>query len=105
MSAHGTYSRYNHGRCRCVDCKTANADYHGNLRSKLRLRPLADVPHGTTGGYGNWSCRCDDCCAVHRVAMAAAYARRKAARHVTVPAEGLPPFGGVGVRTERHPLP
>ena len=79
MTAHGTLGRYTNGRCRCAACRAANADYAAKVRVRLAGRPMADVPHGTAGGYSNWSCRCDDCSAAHRVKMAAAYARRKAA--------------------------
>ena len=33
-SPHGTFSRYTHYRCRCVDCQRANRNHHRQYRKK-----------------------------------------------------------------------
>lgn len=81
---HGTLASYCHGACRCDECRQANTDYHRELRKRLRARigsAGARVPHGTAGGYANHGCRCRLCSAAHQLAMADAYARRRAAKN------------------------
>lgn len=38
---HGTYARYTVGRCRCVDCRRANADYE---KRRTRLKAYGRFP-------------------------------------------------------------
>jgi hypothetical protein len=51
---HGTVNGYNYWRCRCEECKAANAEY----RRAGRNDP--DRPHGTLSMYG-LGCRCRAC--------------------------------------------
>ena len=55
---HGTRHAYVNLRCRCDQCKAAQADYMRDLRKALRQRE--PEIHGTTG-YSNYGCRCETC--------------------------------------------
>ena len=73
---HGTFNGYASHRCRCDECRRANAAYHRQNRARLTGTLGADDPaHGTLNGYGNYCCRCDACRAVK-----AAYQRARRAK-------------------------
>jgi hypothetical protein len=61
---HGTRHAYTNGKCRCDQCKTANAEYHREFRQKRR--GVEPPEHGTISAYTNYGCRCDRCKEAHR---------------------------------------
>ena len=68
-AAHGTYSRYNHQRCRCDECRAANREYHRKFDRKAGKTALR---HGSLDAHRR-GCRCDLCCAAKKAADAAYY--------------------------------
>lgn len=86
---HGTRGGYTNHRCRCDDCKAANAAMQRDQREKRAqrlagiatpgVRPDAkDKPiHGLPTTYTNWGCRCPACKAAHAAAMRNRTLRRK----------------------------
>jgi hypothetical protein len=60
MAEHGTYARYNTGKCRCVPCKAANRRKQQELVIKLHQKPEDLIPHGLNG-YRNYGHRCLVC--------------------------------------------
>jgi hypothetical protein len=75
VSAHGTATKYNRGKCRCAECVKAWSLYNAK-----RLRDFTPgdslTPHGTVRRYRRYSCRCDEC----KAAVAAYERKRKAKR-------------------------
>lgn len=71
MIPHGTRSGYRTHRCRCADCRRANAEHVAGTRSRRRARladspsPESDPGHGTQGGY-DAGCRCEACSLVRQ---------------------------------------
>lgn len=64
--SHGTLNSYTNHRCRCAECRAANASYGRRWRKENRgLCP--EGRHGTEGSYTNYSCRCVDCTEAHRL--------------------------------------
>ena len=64
-SQHG-YKRYRKHRCRCPECRRANAMRTRMERADRMLRLQADPTireHGRRNTYHNWGCRCIPCCA------------------------------------------
>jgi len=57
---HGTRSAYLYHRCRCDECRTANASYMKDLRSRHANGGYISYVHGTRGRYGQ-GCRCVIC--------------------------------------------
>ena len=59
---HGTLYRYTHHRCRCEDCRRANAEYqrwyYHEGRAEIAKRELPGC--GTRQSYSR-GCRCGDC--------------------------------------------
>jgi hypothetical protein len=43
MSAHGTLSRYKHGRCRCGECRRANAAYQRDYMTTPSADPVREA--------------------------------------------------------------
>lgn len=78
---HGTLHTYRSAKCRCDECRAANAASRREYVARIRERkdaatgepPSPRVPHGTTNAYSNYKCRCDEC----RAAWAAYIARRR----------------------------
>ncbi len=58
---HGTFSEYNHHRCRCSDCRAAARAYARQARQKRLAGGVPAGLHGTENAYTNYGCRCDDC--------------------------------------------
>lgn len=58
---HGTWTGYVHHRCRCDDCRAANAREHVRLRAQRT--PEMAREHGTYSTYNNYGCRCPLCAA------------------------------------------
>lgn len=56
---HGTYYSYRRLRCRCDECRAANAARVQAERA--RGLPEGDHRHGTAYGYKNYGCRCEPC--------------------------------------------
>ena len=63
MSAddYGYLSTYTNHRCRCVECRKANAEYHRISKIRRAGRPVPEHLHGSAGTYGNYGCRCRPC--------------------------------------------
>lgn len=79
---HGTRAKYVSDRCRCDECRRANADYQWAV-NRRRKRALAvgatTAEHGQSSTYSNYGCRCDECRAAKRDQWATYSARQKAA--------------------------
>lgn len=76
---HGTLTGYVKHKCRCQECRTANAYYYRARKKRLTGTLADDDPrHGTDHAYTTFGCRCDDCKAAHAAAEARRAARRKA---------------------------
>lgn len=69
---HGTRAGYEKHRCRCAECRTANAEHVRRVRANRKARlaaspsPESDPGHGTQGGY-DAGCRCEACSLTRRV--------------------------------------
>lgn len=64
---HGTRSGYYYHKCRCLECKAANAKTMREWRQRNSLDPEnKNIPHGTPSGYTNYMCRCDLCLKARR---------------------------------------
>ena len=74
---HGSVNGYNNLKCRCDECRAANAAYRLDWLRRRGHNPIDDDDprHGTIGGYTNYSCRCDKCRAANN-AQQANYMRR-----------------------------
>lgn len=92
---HGTRTGYTKYRCRCDDCKAANARDHRLVlaRKKRRPTPFEEIPHGTSAGYGYHACKCSLC-----RAFAAQKTADKRAKAQKVPFDAIP-HGTVPGRT------
>jgi hypothetical protein len=79
MPIHGTRSMYVNGKCRCENCKAANAAWQKNIRARRALdRELFKVEHGTLNAYTNYGCRCPACKSVQSERYKAWAGTRKA---------------------------
>lgn len=67
---HGTRHYYQHYKCRCEECLTANRNYQRSLKE------VEPPTHGTASAYSNYGCRCIEC----RVAMRERRRERKQQR-------------------------
>ncbi len=72
----GSRARYVNSKCRCDNCKQANADYMRAKREEWAQTPFDQIPHGTCNGYVNYNCHCEECTLARTVAQQ----ERKAAR-------------------------
>lgn len=63
MATHGTTTMYGNHRCRCSECKAANAAY----QRELRRRYAAEGGRGEHGTYYRYDtgCRCNRCREAH----------------------------------------
>lgn len=61
---HGSLYAYNRLKCRCADCREANALYHRNRRH--RYWSPKRLNHGLDSTYKNYRCRCPECSEAHR---------------------------------------
>lgn len=69
MAPHGTRTRYQHHRCRCDDCRAAQATYVREWARRQRIgrpdgrrnRPVRTPSHGTAYRYKRFECRCERC--------------------------------------------
>jgi hypothetical protein len=62
VTPHGSYSTYTNGKCRCDECRRANAGYQRRARAARTARAASvKLPHGAYSTYVNWGCRCDEC--------------------------------------------
>jgi hypothetical protein len=74
---HGSIARYDRFRCRCADCRAANAHFHRQSRKRRAQFQVADrVQHGVRSSYVNHGCRCEECSTAARQYNAAAWRRR-----------------------------
>lgn len=79
---HGTIHGYELHRCRCQDCRSANAARAADLRRRrASRRDTATFTHGQYG-YTNWGCRCDVCSAAHSARCKSDYRKRLARQAV-----------------------
>lgn len=86
---HGVLNTYRYHKCRCEECRAANAAYAREYRAKNpeavreahrryhrkhpdrirayreKLKQSTDIPHGTGHGYRNYGCRCVECTAAN----------------------------------------
>jgi len=67
---HGTRYAYNAHKCRCEECKAANAAY---LREQARPAAIQLHLHGTLNAYDHLGCRCEKCREVSAAAKRARY--------------------------------
>lgn len=74
---HGTYSRYNHWKCRCEDCRGANRIRKRIERTGDPTRGLKAAQHGSRRKY-NTGCRCALCKEASRVYQREYMARKRA---------------------------
>lgn len=58
---HGKASTYRYYKCRCDECRAANATQAKIDRATRLANPIPSSVHGTMNGYGNYNCRCDKC--------------------------------------------
>ena len=65
MQHGGSGHTYNYRRCRCAECRAANAARGLRLRA-ARTPEMAKV-HGTTSTYSNYRCRCEPCTEANRL--------------------------------------
>lgn len=87
---HGTLHTYRYHKCRCDECRAANAASQREYVARIRERKDAAmvdphslrVPHGTSNAYCNHKCRCDECRAAWAAYMRA---RRAGATTTSVP--------------------
>lgn len=89
---HGIRSTYTYYKCKCEDCRKANADY---FRTKVRANKdatasatialanaglvtdrLPTISHGTRSAYTYHGCKCDECSANQRRRWREEYHRR-----------------------------
>ena len=61
MSEHGTQSRYTNQKCRCIQCRQANADTQRRQRTQRAKKDIPAEKHGRRSTYINYRCRCDPC--------------------------------------------
>lgn len=71
---HGTIHAYRNRKCRCADCRAANAAYAADLRArKATGKPVREMSrhaeHGTILRYHR-GCRCEQCRSARRVYVA-----------------------------------
>lgn len=62
---HGTTGGYTNHRCRCDDCRAANAETQRESKRRRLEKPIPYRVHGTANGYQNYQCRCELCRAAH----------------------------------------
>ena len=65
--AHGTYSRYNHWKCRCDECKAANRIRQRIYRTGDATRGMKAAHHGSRSMYVHRHCRCGLCKDANRI--------------------------------------
>lgn len=68
---HGQLTGYTYHKCRCGECRAANAAYQAKVvaqRAKMLNVGLITVKHGTENAYGNYGCRCPACRDAHAAA-------------------------------------
>jgi hypothetical protein len=63
---HGQRSTYSYWKCRCDECKQANAEYMSALRARKALGQPLKYNHGTVANYEQ-GCRCWWCEKVARL--------------------------------------
>jgi alcohol dehydrogenase class IV len=71
-------STYTNHKCRCDECRAANADYMKRRRAErvsLLAQGLVDPVHGKATTYANYRCHCGPC-----LAAWAAYERSRRAK-------------------------
>ena len=61
---HGTAHAYKVRRCRCDECKAANAAQKRAWKQRAAQKPPEEIPHGRYG-YVNYDCRCEVCTAAN----------------------------------------
>lgn len=102
---HGTVNEYATHKCRCVECRAANAEYARCTRARMKASILAgevavDDPRHGTRTFINYGCPCEVCRAFNRQYQAEALATRRANLGELVFKHGSNGYTNYGCRCE-----
>jgi hypothetical protein len=76
---HGRLSTYVNRRCRCDECRAANAAYKRRHKAAQALSPIPADIHGSINAYVNRDCHCQPCRNAWSAYMRAYRTRKRAA--------------------------
>lgn len=91
MASHGTLTCYQKDKCRCAQCRLANAEYQRSWRARNREQGRSPTTHGGRA-YSNFGCKCPTCITSQREVQA---------RHTTRATRNSDP-AKQSVRSRRH---